>query len=181
MPLSELKVDIPVLAVVAVFTTPEAAINDLPMLLALNRNSNISSEGVSDNESSDSTSESSTSPPPKQAFSLAIDPTTLDPGTIPISASIFNVSAKQPEAIAAVIVGAAFSDVWERIVECCGEAGQRVMWFRTDVEKSKMLGLCGPRKSEDLGRRVKDALEAWVKEGDGERWKGSNLGGVRYF
>ena len=153
---------------------------DLPLLLSLNSHPKADSEDVSDAESEASASGSSRTSSLKQYFSLARDPTMFDPGTIPISPSIFNVSANRPDAIAAVVIGAGFTEDWERIMEYCSNVREKVTWFRTESAKSKMLGPERMEKSEDLGRMVKEALEWWVKEGNKRDGLGMGTGAVRY-
>ncbi len=169
------------MAVAVIFTTLEAAINDLPMLLSVNSNSHMATEQGSDNGSEESTSISSTTSFPRQTFSLAFDPTALDPGTMPISPAIFNVSARWPEGIAAVVVGAGFSQSRAQIMKRCGEVEESVVWFWTDFEKSKKLGVKGKVKSEDLGRNARRALEVWVRAREVGAKEGKGVSRVRNF
>lgn len=138
---------------------------DLPILLSLSSYRKGEADSAFDTVSEESTPLSSTTSFLEQTFSLALDPTAPDPGTIPLSPSIFNVSANRPRAIAAVVIGAGFKKEWERISESCEDVDRKVTWFRPDVEKSKELRLDGRMKSEDLGRSAKAVLEQWVEEG----------------
>ena len=179
---------------VAVFTTPDAAINDLPPLLI--RHAQSARKSASDRDSSSDTSNNSSaslssytdpacqeqpvqaSPAPEALEFL--DPTALDPGTIPLSASFLHAPASQlqPRTTLAVVVGAGFNDHFDEIRKTCGCEGGKVTWFRTDVEKSKRLGLHGRSKSEDLGRRIETGLKVWVAEPETAKGEGEV---VRYF
>ena len=156
--------------------------NDLPALLSLGGSSRVAADQTSENGSESSSSQTTTASSTKQTFSLAMDPTALDPGTIPISPSIFDVSANQPEAVTAVVMGGVFTDNFDKIIDYCGKKAEKVAWFQADFEKIKKLGLSETAMSEALGRRVKEALNDWEKECRVAEWEvPRGVKGVRYF
>jgi hypothetical protein len=134
--------------VVAAFTTVEAALTDLPALLSYRRSTNLGESQSS-------------------LLERALD---FDSGTLLISPDVLGLELTPDESIIqAVVIGAAFLPKLREIEQACSEAGGHTTWLIVDVEKSKRLSLGQEAKAENLGSRLKQELEIWIKNGASRR------------